>query len=76
MHKESISKSSTGKKSADSLNKRLNKLEKEMHRIVEILQDLVPEPRTLTDDEDRMPSGRTVSLSEVEIAGEIYISCF
>ncbi|KAJ7363533.1 Transient receptor putative cation channel sub M member 7 [Desmophyllum pertusum] len=68
MYKESISQSNTRKKAADSLNTRLSKLEKHMHRMVEILHELMPEPRTLTDDVGHASSGRTVSLSEVQLA--------
>ncbi|KAJ7375644.1 Transient receptor putative cation channel sub M member 7, partial [Desmophyllum pertusum] len=67
MYKESISQSNTRKKAADCLNTRLTKLEKHMHRMVEILHELMPEPRTLTDDVEHAPSGRTVSLSEVQL---------
>lgn len=60
MYKDSICQFHSGKKSADSLSKRLNKLEKGMNRILEIL---APEPGALTND---------VSLSAVEIAGKMY----
>lgn len=68
MYKDSICQFHSGKKSADSLSKRLNKLEKGMNRILEIL---APEPGALTNDENNRNarSGRTASLSAVEIAG-------
>ena len=71
MYKDSICQFHSGKKSADSLSKRLNKLEKGMNRILEIL---APEPGALTNDENNRNarSGRTVSLSAVEIAGKMY----
>ena len=71
MYKDSICQSHSGKKSTDSLSKRLNKLEKGMNRILEIL---APEPGALINDENNRNarSGRTASLSAVEIAGKMY----
>lgn len=59
MYKDSIYQSHSRKKSEDSLSKRLNKLEKGMNIILDILHELAP----------RTPSGQTVFLSDVNIAG-------
>ncbi|KAL9968654.1 hypothetical protein ACROYT_G020769 [Oculina patagonica] len=69
MYKESICQSNTGKKSITTLDSRLTRLEEHMHKIVDILHELAPEPRTLASDDERARSGRTVSLSDVEFTG-------
>lgn len=69
MYKESICQSNTGKKSISTLDSRLTRLEEHMHKIVDILHELAPAPKTLASDEERTRSGRTVSLSDVEFAG-------
>lgn len=70
MYKESISQSNAGKKSISSLDIRLTRLEEHMHKIVDILHELAPEPRATASDVERAQSGRTVSLSDVELTGE------
>ena len=71
MYKESISQSNTGKKSISSLDIRLTRLEEHMYKIVDMLHDLAPEPKTTPSDVERERSGRTVSLSDVELTGKI-----
>lgn len=71
MYKESVSQSNSGKKSISSLDIRLTRLEEHMHKIVDVLHELVAsEPKTPSDVEPAR-SGRTVSLSDVEFTGEI-----
>ena len=71
MYKESISQSNTGKKSISSLDIRLTRLEEHMYKIADMLHDLAPEPKTTPSDVERERSGRTVSLSDVELTGKI-----
>ena len=72
MYKESVSQSNTGKKSITSLDIRLTRLEEHMHKIVDILHELAaPEPATTPSNVEPARSGRTVSLSDVELRGEI-----
>jgi len=68
MYKESVSQSNTSKKSITSLDIRLTRLEEHMHKIVDVLHELAPE-RT-PSDEQHASSGRTVSLSDVELTGK------
>ena len=72
MYKETVSQSNSGKKSISSLDIRLTRLEEHMHKIVDILHELAaPEPKTTPSDVEPARSGRTVSLSDVELTGEI-----
>ena len=71
MYKESVSQSNTSKKSICSLDIRLTRLEEHMHKIVDVLYELAPEPKTTPSDEEHASSGRTVSLSDVELTGKI-----
>lgn len=83
MYKESVSQSNSGKKSITSLDIRLTRLEEHMHKIVDILHEMAaPEPKSTLSDVESARSGRTVSLSDVELTGEVstfhvpmYISC-
>ena len=72
MYKESVSQSNSGKKSITSLDIRLTRLEEHMHKIVDILHELAaPEPKTTPSNVESARSERTVSLSDVELTGEI-----
>ena len=46
-------------------------MEEHMHKIVDVLYELAPEPKTTPSDEQHASSGRTVSLSDVELTGKI-----
>jgi len=71
MYKETVSQSNSGKKSISSLDIRLTRLEEHMHKIVDILHELAtPKPKTTPSDVEPARSGRTVSLSDVELTGE------
>ena len=72
MYKESVSQSNSGKKSISSLDIRLTRLEEHIHKMVDILHELAaPDPKTTPSDVEPARSGRTVSLSDVELSGEI-----
>lgn len=83
MYKESVSQANSGKKSISSLDIRLTRLEEHMHKIVDVLHELAaPEPKSTPSDVESARSGRTVSLSDVELRGKIstfhvpmHISC-
>lgn len=70
MYKESVSQANSGKKSISSLDIRLTRLEEHMHKIVDVLHELAaPEPKSTPSDVESARSGRTVSLSDVELRG-------
>ena len=73
MYKAFISNSNSNKKAISSLDTRLTKLEEHTHRIVGLLERLQvlmpPETETLTKSDEYKETGRTVSLSDIDVTG-------
>ena len=73
MYKESISQSNSNKKAISSLDTRLTKLEEHTHRIVGLLERLQvlmpPETETSANSDEHKETGRTVSLSDIDVTG-------
>ena len=73
MYKESISQSNSNKKAISSLDTRLTKLEEHTHRIVGLLERLQvlmpPETEASANSDKYKETGRTVSLSDIDVTG-------